>query len=936
MREFKILVVDDDQQFLDITKRTLQKAYYNVFSAINGAECMTLLQKENPDIILLNIMLPDVNGLDLCKKIKSSKSYASVYIILLSSLKTGSGNVSEGLDEGADGYIIRPVDSRELLARVNAASRIVSAENKIRSDKILLEACIDSPKDMIVLAIDKQFNYLAFNTYHKNIMLQAYGKEIKPGMNILACITNEDDMVKSKINYGRAMNGESHITIEEYGELDRQYYETRYNPFYNERNEIVGATAFSFNVTERKRMEISLKRSEEKFRKAFITSPDAININRLSDGMYISINDGFTNIMGYAEKDVIGKTSLELNIWVDPADRVKLARELNAKGMVVNLEASFRNKDNSVRIGSMSASIIDLDGVLHILSITRDITAHKKDIDSLEKRNAFIQAIIDNLPIGLAVNDFDSGLAEYLNPKFSEIYGWPIEEITDITRFFELVYPDAEYRKEISSRIMNDINSGDINRMHWDEIKIQTKDKGERIISASNIPILEQNIMVSTVRDITELKKAEASLRENEVLFKEIFESVSVGVVYATLTGDILAINKTLEVITGIKREDVVGKSLLIVAKKLLTADNVKYVTPIITNLLKNKHIKPFQLKYKNKILEISSSGDSKSERLTGIVRDITELKRAENALKERSGDLQKELEKQRKTDKELQKSYKKLEISKIATFNLLEDLKMEMEQRRKVEDEINKLNLELEQRVNERTSQLEAANSELQAFAYSVSHDLRAPLRAIDGFSKFIMEDYETKLDNEGKRLLGLIRSNTQKMDQLIVDILALSRVSRSEHTLSKVEMKKMVVSMLNEVATPEMQEKISIIIDHLPDTYADPIYIKQVWTNLLSNAIKFSSLKKKPEIKIGGYKEKEFYVYYIQDNGVGFNPEYKHKLFGVFQRLHKANEFEGTGVGLAIVQRIILRHGGKVWAESVEGKGATFYFSLPVKNRD
>jgi len=271
---------------------------------------------------------------------------------------------------------------------------------------------------------------------------------------------------------------------------------------------------------------------------------------------------------------------------------------------------------------------------------------------------------------------------------------------------------------------------------------------------------------------------------------------------------------------------------------------------------------------------------------------------------------------------------------------NLLDDPSVEsvvinfrdITDRKEAEAEVHKLNMYLEERVNERTSQLEIANSELQAFAYSVSHDLRAPLRAIDGFSKFVLEDYGPKLDEEGQRLLGLIRSNTQKMDRLITDILALSRVTRSEHKKSRVDMTKMAVSMFNEAVLPETQGKLNFIIDNLPEGYADPTYIKQVWINLISNAIKFSSLNINPEIKIGGYQEEGSNVYYVRDNGVGFNPEYGHKLFGVFQRLHKANEFEGTGVGLAIVERIIHRHGGKVWAEGEEGRGAIFYFSLPT----
>jgi len=283
-------------------------------------------------------------------------------------------------------------------------------------------------------------------------------------------------------------------------------------------------------------------------------------------------------------------------------------------------------------------------------------------------------------------------------------------------------------------------------------------------------------------------------------------------------------------------------------------------------------------------------------------------------------------------TDKTKTELIKELQDLKLKYEQLKSSYDKDISARYQAEEEVNKLNMNLEERVIERTSQLEIANSELQAFAYSVSHDLRAPLRAIDGFSKFVLEDYGPKLDEEGQRLLGLIRSNTQKMDRLITDILALSRVTRSEHKKSRVDMTKMAVSMFNEAVLPEIQGKLNFIIDNLPEGYADPTYIKQVWLNLISNAIKFSSLNMNPEIRIGGYQEEGSNVYYIRDNGVGFNPEYGYKLFGVFQRLHKANEFEGTGVGLAIVERIIHRHSGKVWAEGKEGKGATFYFSLPT----
>jgi len=245
---------------------------------------------------------------------------------------------------------------------------------------------------------------------------------------------------------------------------------------------------------------------------------------------------------------------------------------------------------------------------------------------------------------------------------------------------------------------------------------------------------------------------------------------------------------------------------------------------------------------------------------------------------------------------------------------------------------ELQELNAELEERVKGLTAQLEQANKELEAFLYSVSHDLRAPLRAIDGFSKYIVEDYGSKLDSEANRLLELVRYNVQKMDELILGILSLSRISRSGYKLSEIDMTRMVKSMISEVISSEEKAKFTINIGELPFACADAAYLKQVWINLISNAVKFSFAESNPLITIGGYTEDRNNIYFIEDNGVGFNQEYAHKLFGVFQRLHKPEEFEGNGIGLAIVKRIIHLHGGKVWAESKEGQGASFFFSLPV----
>jgi PAS domain S-box-containing protein len=255
--------------------------------------------------------------------------------------------------------------------------------------------------------------------------------------------------------------------------------------------------------------------------------------------------------------------------------------------------------------------------------------------------------------------------------------------------------------------------------------------------------------------------------------------------------------------------------------------------------------------------------------------------------------------------------------------------------EQKRTEESIRALNASLEVRAN----QLEAANKELESFSYSVSHDLRAPLRAIDGFSKIFEEDYATQVDDEGRRLLKVIRDNSQRMGTLIDDLLAFSRLGRQALSTERVDMKSLAIAALTDVQAAGAGVRAHAEIQDLPSVQADPALLKQVWTNLLSNAFKYSSTREAPRIEVGFVAAKnpqDHVTFFVKDNGVGFDMRYYDKLFGVFQRLHRIEEFSGTGVGLAIVHRLVTRHGGKVWAEAELDKGATFFFSLPAGGQD
>lgn len=369
---------------------------------------------------------------------------------------------------------------------------------------------------------------------------------------------------------------------------------------------------------------------------------------------------------------------------------------------------------------------------------------------------------------------------------------------------------------------------------------------------------------------------ADQALLLSERRFKSIYDYASVGICVCDMEGNIVMANLALQELLGFSEEEL------------------------------RKHT----------FYSISDSGD-----LEQLAED---LKLYEQII---LGEIDYYILEKRKTTKDGHSIYISKTVSTIKDENdevkftvmIADDITI----RKANEEKISRLNDELEIQVE----RMEEANKELEAFSYSVSHDLRAPLRAIDGFSKIILEDHQQEFSEESKRLLNVIITNSGKMAALIDDLLTFSRISRKVTEFKPLDFNTLVTSIIDEQALNADCFEIA----KLPTVKGEIVLMKQVWSNLIGNAVKFSSKEEAPRIEIGSHEREGDYEFYVKDNGVGFNMAYYDKVFGVFQRLHTEQEFKGTGVGLAIVQKVMMKHHGKVWAESEEGKGTVFYFSLP-----
>lgn len=723
-------------------------------------------------------------------------------------------------------------------------------------------------------------------------------------------------MVHERALQGEVLRSDEDIFERADGSVDYTSWECR--PWHKADGAINGIIIYTEVLTPLKTTEKQLRNISNRLKLILENAGDGIFAVD-TEGKAILVNKKALDLLGYEEHELIGKTMHPVHHHSRgeessyPIEECAIYRAyIDGEVQTIDNEVFWRKDGSSFPVEYVSTPIVEDGDITGAVVNFRDITTRKKAEEEIRKKNEFIQTVLDHLPIGVALNTFNEGEATYMNKKFEEIYGWDSDTLKNIQVFFEKVYPDPAYRKEITDRIMSDIQSGDPKRMHWEDIRITTSDQSERFINALNIPLIEQNTMVSTVLDITKFK-----LSENEII---------------ALNNLLFQLIATINDLSTAQNREEVQIIVARAAKKLTNAQGATFVYRDGDDCYYADEDTDEPL-WKGRRFKLTEciTGWAMLNNQSAIIPDIKSDARIPQ-------------------DVYTPTFVKSLAVIPVNTKNPIAaignywdhhytptDMQINLLKALADAAAISLENIDLveslEQKVKNRTQQLEATNKELEAFTYSVSHDLRAPLRAIDGFTRILQEDHEAALGKEGIRLSRIIRENTQRMGQLIDDLLTFSRLSRKEIDGSEIDMQTLANSIYFELTNENDRKRISFRLDTLPRAHGDPTMIRQVWVNLLSNALKFTANKKNPEITIVASATPDFITYRITDNGVGFDMRYVDKIFGVFQRLHSARDFEGTGVGLAIVQRVITRHGGTVSADSKMDEYATFSFSLPRK---
>ncbi|KAF0166586.1 MAG: PAS/PAC sensor signal transduction histidine kinase [Rhodocyclaceae bacterium] len=588
-------------------------------------------------------------------------------------------------------------------------------------------------------------------------------------------------------------------------------------------------------------------------------------------------NNAACRMLGYSREEMLALPSYTELLDPDDLKRVAENHERRVRGESFDnrYDVVMRTKSGERREGEITVAAIpgaDATGVLIILA---DITERKQVDRELSLSREMFSHVFQSNPTAVAISRVSDGRYLDVNPSHCRLFGWSREEAVGRSSLELGHWPGQAQRESWTTELRK---TGKLS--NW---PVEMRDRNGRRLSvavtAEIFFIADEPVVLSFVSDYTDLRQAEAGLRRSEERFGRVFQASPVATVITRLAdGAYLDLNEAFTRQFGWVRSEVLATT----AEKLGVWPDPAVRARWIATLHEKGAVRDFDVELHTR------SGERRQCIISAELIDFDN------------------------------------EQCLIALIHDISD-------RHRAEDEVRRLNSELEERVLQRTMELTEANQELESFAYSISHDLRAPLRGIDGFSRLLQEEYEQRLDTQGREYLARVRRAAQRMGTLIDDLLELSRVTRQEMKRQPVDLSAICLEVVASLRQEQPERAVDVSIEPDCTGEGDPQLLRVLVENLLGNAWKYTRTTPDARIEFGVERNQaEDDVFFIRDNGVGFDMAYANKLFAPFQRLHSPNEFEGSGIGLASVWRVVRRHGGQIWAMAEIGHGATFRFTL------